>query len=77
VLAASINRALALMIEVASTSETSVNFDQITRRNNSEDSHLLTYLSPYFKTMNFPSIMSRIGVFKIARLLLTKLTNFL
>jgi hypothetical protein len=33
------------MIEAASTSETSVNFYQTTRRNNSEDSHLLAYLN--------------------------------
>jgi hypothetical protein len=31
---------IALMMEAASTSETSVNFYQITRRNNPEDSHL-------------------------------------
>jgi hypothetical protein len=35
--------AIALMIEAASTSETSVNFSQTTRRNNPEDSHLHTY----------------------------------
>jgi hypothetical protein len=33
---------IALMMEAASTSETSVNFYQIKRRNNSEDSHLHT-----------------------------------
>jgi hypothetical protein len=33
-------RAIALMVEAASTSETSVNFYQTTRRNNPEDSHL-------------------------------------
>jgi hypothetical protein len=33
-------RAITLMVEAASTSETSVNFYQITRRNNPEDSHL-------------------------------------
>jgi hypothetical protein len=32
----------ALMMEAASTSETSVNFHQTTRRNNPEDSHLHT-----------------------------------
>jgi hypothetical protein len=43
ILAASIIRALsALMMEAASTSETSTNFYQTTRRNNSEDSHLHT-----------------------------------
>jgi hypothetical protein len=31
---------IALMMEAASTSETSVNFYQITRRNNPQDSHL-------------------------------------
>jgi hypothetical protein len=31
---------IALMMEAASTSETSVNFYQTTRRNNPEDSHL-------------------------------------
>jgi hypothetical protein len=41
VLAASIIRPLiALMIEATSISETSVNFNQTTRRNNPEDSHL-------------------------------------
>jgi hypothetical protein len=33
---------IALMMEAASTSETSVNFYQITRRNNPEDGHLHT-----------------------------------
>jgi hypothetical protein len=33
---------IAVMMEAASTSETSVNFYQITQSNNSEDSHLLT-----------------------------------
>jgi hypothetical protein len=32
---------MALMMEASSTSETSVNFHQTTRRNNTEDSHLL------------------------------------
>jgi hypothetical protein len=32
---------IALMMEAASISETSVNFYQTTRRNNPEDSHLL------------------------------------
>jgi hypothetical protein len=40
VLAASIIRAIALMLEAANASETSVNFYQTTRRNNPEDSHL-------------------------------------
>jgi hypothetical protein len=34
--------AIALMTEAASTSETSINFYQTTRRNNPEDSHLHT-----------------------------------
>jgi hypothetical protein len=33
---------IALMMEAASTSETSVNFHQTTRRNNPEDSHIHT-----------------------------------
>jgi hypothetical protein len=33
---------IVLMVEVAITSETSVNFYQTTRRNNPEDSHLHT-----------------------------------
>jgi hypothetical protein len=33
---------IALMMEAAITSETSVNFYQTTRRNNPEDSHLYT-----------------------------------
>jgi hypothetical protein len=41
--AAAIIRAMnALMIEAASTSETSVNFYQTTRRSNPEDNHLHT-----------------------------------
>jgi hypothetical protein len=39
---ASIIRAIALMMEAASTSDTSVNFFQTTRRNNPEASHLHT-----------------------------------
>jgi hypothetical protein len=35
-----IYRAIALMMEAVSTSETSVKFYQTTRRNNLEDSHL-------------------------------------
>jgi hypothetical protein len=42
-LAASIIRVIALMMETASTSETSRNFYQTTRRNNPEDSHLRTH----------------------------------
>jgi hypothetical protein len=40
VLAASIIRAIVLMMEAAKTSETSVNLYQTTRRYNPEDSHL-------------------------------------
>jgi hypothetical protein len=47
VLAASIIRAIALMMEAARTSETLGNFYQTTRRNNPEDSHLHTKI--YFK----------------------------
>jgi hypothetical protein len=39
---------LAVMMEEASTSETSVNFYQITRRNNPEDSHLHEVSSSMF-----------------------------
>jgi hypothetical protein len=41
VLPASITRTMSMM-EAASTSETSVNFYQTTRRNNPQDSHLHT-----------------------------------
>jgi hypothetical protein len=40
VLAASIIRAIILMIEAASTSDASINLYQTARRNNPEDSHL-------------------------------------
>jgi hypothetical protein len=43
VLAASTIRVITLMMEAASTSETSVNFYQTTRRNIPEDSHLHTH----------------------------------
>jgi hypothetical protein len=43
VLAASIIRAITLMMEAAGTSETSLNFYQTTRRNIPEDSHLESY----------------------------------
>jgi hypothetical protein len=42
--------AIALMMKAASTSETSVNFYQITRRNNPEDSHLHTRRRDNFKS---------------------------
>jgi hypothetical protein len=54
-LAASIIRAaliIALMMESASTSETSVNFYQTTQRNNPEDSHLHTRLRENLKSHN-------------------------
>jgi hypothetical protein len=44
---------IALMMEAASTSETSVNFYQTTRRNNLEDSHLLSL---------WPVLISRQGM---------------
>jgi hypothetical protein len=44
VLAASIIRLIALMMEAASISKTSVNFYQTTRYNNPEDSHLRIYV---------------------------------
>jgi hypothetical protein len=43
VVAVSIIRAIALMMEAARTSETLVNFYQTTRRYNPEDSHLRTH----------------------------------
>jgi hypothetical protein len=43
---------IALMMEVASTSETSVNFYQTTRRNNPEDSHLYTRRRENHKSHN-------------------------
>jgi hypothetical protein len=48
VLASSIIRAFTLMMEAVTTSETSVNFYQTTRRNNPEDSHRQHY--PQFFT---------------------------
>jgi hypothetical protein len=47
--AAFITRAIALMMEAASTSETSVNFYQTTRRNNPEDSHLNIWVNSVFE----------------------------
>jgi hypothetical protein len=41
------------MIEAQSTSETSVNFYQTTRRNNSEDSHLHTRRRENLKSHSF------------------------
>jgi hypothetical protein len=52
-LAASIIRALiGVMMEAASTSETSVNFYQTTRRYNPEDSHLQTHRRENLKSNN-------------------------
>jgi hypothetical protein len=59
VLVASIIRA---MMEAASTSETSVNFYQTTRRNNPEDSHL--------HTRRRENLKSHVSVSFICRLLL-------
>jgi hypothetical protein len=50
VLAASIIRAIALMMEAANISETSADFHQTTRRNNPEDSHLLSLRRDNFKS---------------------------
>jgi hypothetical protein len=41
---------IALMLEAASTSETSVNFYQTTRRNNPKDSHLHTHCRENLKS---------------------------
>jgi hypothetical protein len=43
---------IALMMEAASTSETSANFQHITRRNNSEDSHLQVNNCSFFSYHN-------------------------
>jgi hypothetical protein len=45
---------IVLMMEAASTSETSVNFYQTTRRNNPEDSHLHTYPQSCYRTKCVP-----------------------
>jgi hypothetical protein len=50
VLTASIIRAIALIMKAASISETSVNFYQTTRRNNTEDIHLRTRRPEKFKS---------------------------
>jgi hypothetical protein len=55
ILAASIIRSLSvLMMEAASTSETSANFYQTTRRNNSEDSHIFTRRCENLKSCILP-----------------------
>jgi hypothetical protein len=43
----------ALMMEAASTSETSVNFYQTTRRNNPEDSHVHTHRRENLKSQRY------------------------
>jgi hypothetical protein len=51
-----------LMIEVASTSEKPVSFDQTTRRNNAEDSHLFEDFYAFFSHAfhkSHPSHLSR------------------
>jgi hypothetical protein len=58
-------RLITLMMEAASISETSVNCYQITRRNNSEDSHINTsVVSNGISRSLFPSVC---GVDKIFR----------
>jgi hypothetical protein len=47
------SKAIALMMEAASTSETSVNFCQTTRRNNPEVSHLHTRRRENLKSHTF------------------------
>jgi hypothetical protein len=47
---------IALMMEAASTSETSVNFYQTTRRNNPEDSHLYPRLFVHKHPIFFVSL---------------------
>jgi hypothetical protein len=44
--------AIALMMEAASTSETSLNFYQTTRRYNPEDGHLHTRIRENLKSQN-------------------------
>jgi hypothetical protein len=58
VLAASIIRTIAL--EAASTSETSVNYYQTTRRNNPEDSHLHTRRRENLKSHKIIKVYSEI-----------------
>jgi hypothetical protein len=49
-------RAIALMMEAARTSETLVNFCQITRCYNPEDSHLHTHRRENLKSYNFTNV---------------------
>jgi hypothetical protein len=48
----------ALIMEVASISETSVNFYQTARRNNPEDSHLLTCRRENLKALVFTNFLN-------------------
>jgi hypothetical protein len=50
--------AIALMMEAASTSETSVNFYQTTRRYNPEDSHLDNFVVNTVIDKEFPVLAS-------------------
>jgi hypothetical protein len=54
---------IALMMEAASASVTSVNFYQTTRRNNSEDSHLHTHCRENLKTLTFDSYLIQAFLF--------------
>jgi hypothetical protein len=55
---AAIIRAIALMMEAASTSETSVNVYQTTWRNNPEDSHIYTSRHENLKSHRFQSYLT-------------------
>jgi hypothetical protein len=57
VLAASIIRTIALMMEAVSTSETSVNFYHTTRRNNPDNSQLHTRRRENLKSHFFPDLL--------------------
>jgi hypothetical protein len=50
---------IALIMEAASTSEKSVNFYQTTRRNNPEDSHLLSFLCPFRTFVTYLKVASQ------------------
>jgi hypothetical protein len=63
-------RAIALMMEAASTSETSVNVYQTTRRNNPEDSHLYHFhCLPRFTIFTIICTRKRMDTLKIRSLL--------
>jgi hypothetical protein len=49
---------IALMMEAAITSETSINFYQTTRRNNTEDSHLRTHRLENLKSHELQSYLA-------------------